>query len=520
MGMRPREVLTLALFATCLAAGAADWPQFLGPNGDGSTPEMIRTNWSELPPRELWRKPIGPGFSSMSVVGGQLFTLVRRSSQGVDHEFCAALDAQTGDELWATQVDVANYSSLSGYDDAMDGPRSTPTVDGGLVYVFTSQLKLLCLRATDGGLVWKRDFRAELGSTVIDWQSAASPLLVGDLIFVNANASGRRLMAVRKSDGSTAWSGQDDIMTHATPVFGRIGDIPQVVFYTRSGLVAVVPESGSVLWRLGFSPSPTSTAASPVIAGDYVYATAAYSAGAWVAKMTQSGARLSASLAWYQQGNAYQCHWSTPVLRDGFLYCVASPSSVSAKLTCLDIKAGTNRWTQTTVGSKSIGFGSLIRCANALIVLTEAGEMVLVDPSPSAYHELGWVKVLKLYCWNHVTLSGGRLYARSTSSTPEIVALDVAAAPPPLPALRLAAERGGTAGAFALVVRAADGSPLNSSQAGRVEILSTTNLLLPLDQWPVLNSLLKATNDAWAVDIPFGVEPARLMRAREKSGAN
>ncbi len=498
---------------------AADWPQLFGPNGDGSSPESIRTNWSELAPREIWRKSIGPGFSSIAAVGERLFTLVRRSNQGQEREFCVALDARTGDELWGADVDVADYDD-NGYNRAMDGPRSTPTVDGDRVYVFTAQLKLICLRSSDGTQVWRRDFVAELNSQVISWQNAASPLLVGDLLFVNANARGQCLMAIRKTDGSKVWSTQNDIMIHATPVFARIADTPQVIFLTRSGLVSVTPETGDVLWRLAFQPNPFSTASSPVVAGNYVYATSAYASGAWGGNVVNNGAGFVASLAWRQQGNNYQCHWSTPVADQGFLYGVPSPSSAQARLTCLDVKTGVNRWTQTTVGSGSIGFGSVIKCANALIVLTEAGELVLVEPNPAAYREIARKSVLDLYCWNHVTLANGRLYARSTSSSAQLVALDVAPVSVPLPPLKLVATQGATPDILSLTVHAADGSPLDVNQLTRVELLSTTNLLLPLEKWSISNPGFNAKDGTGITQIPQGNEPLRFLLVREKAQSN
>src|SRR2546423_10989012 len=120
MCRRFRLVLILLGMGSALAS---DWPQYAGPNLDGTSPETIRTNWSAKAPREVWRKPIGPGWSSMAVSGGRVFTLVRRTASGADREFCVALDANTGDEIWATNVDVADYTDLSGYDNRIDGPR-------------------------------------------------------------------------------------------------------------------------------------------------------------------------------------------------------------------------------------------------------------------------------------------------------------------------------------------------------------------------------------------------------------
>ena len=189
-------------------------------------------------------------------------------------------------------------------------------------------------------------------------------------------------------------------------------------------------------------------------------------------------------------------------------------------MTCLDVKTGINRWTQTTVGSRSIGYGSLIKCANALIVLTEAGELVLVEPNPAAYREIARKSVLVLYCWNHVTLANGRLYARSTSANAQLVALEVAPLSAPLPPLKLVAERGATPEALSLTIRAADGTTLDANQLGRVVLLSTTNLLLPFEQWSIFNPVFTVTNGAGNTKIPRGIDPVCFLLTREKAPSN
>lgn len=512
--MRVQFAIVLAFAVTPLLA--ADWPNYFGPKGNLSSPETIRTNWDQEPPKILWRKPIGQGFSSMAVSGSQVFTLARRTIDGAEREVCLALDADTGEELWATNLDAARYTNLSGYDDGMDGPRSTPSVDGDRLFVSTSQLKLYCLGRASGSVVWSRDFRAEFGSFLPAWENTASPLVVGGLVFLNSNAPANSLTAVRKSDGSTAWSGETDGLTHASPVFTSIDGVPQVIFLTRSGLVAVVPESGTVLWRLRFSPSATSTAASPAVVGNTVYASAAYGSGTWLARVARDAQGFTALEAAQERGTAYQAHWSTPVEQDGFLYCVPAPNSGQGRLTCLDVEAGTNRWAQTAVGSGNMGFGSVIRAANALVVLTEAGELVLVEPNPAAYSEIARFKVLERYCWNHVALANGRIYARSTSSNPEIVAVETGAGAPPVTELALGIEHAQD-GAVRLTVRA--GTPgFQTGDAARLELRSTTTLGVPLAQWQVLAAAFAITNSAAVVDIPVADETARYLRVQWKEG--
>jgi outer membrane protein assembly factor BamB len=464
-------------FGSCLLTVGADWQQYAGPNGDGSSPEFIRTNWAASPPKVLWRKPIGPGFSSIVTGNGRLFTQSKKAPNAVDRELCVALDAITGATLWQVDVGLAQYTDLAGYDERIDGPRSTPSVDGDFVYVLNAYLKLYCLRAATGAEVWSRDFKAELGSQIIEWQNTASPLIVGDLILLNMNAGTKKLIAVRKSDGATVWRAENVGMTHATPILATVEDIPQVIFLTLSGLVSVVPETGIVLWRIAFSPSSISTAASPTVAGNSVQASAAYGSGSWLARLSRTDSGFSATTVsgFPRRGNDYQYHWSTPVTEGGYIYSVAGGSSGQAKLACFDPVGGTNRWTQMTVGSGRIGLGSIIRSANCLIVMTESGELALVRPNPAAFQLIGKLKVLTDLCWNRSTLANGRLYVRNSSLTSEILAIDVAPPIPPLAPVQVSAERD-LNGTLRLEVLTVDGTPLEAAHGQRLELVFATEV--------------------------------------------
>lgn len=482
---------------------------------------MVRTNWSEAAPKVLWRKPIGQGFSSITTGGGRLFTQSKRARNVVDRELCLALNAATGEEIWRVDVGVAQYTDLAGYSEQNeDGPRSTPTVDGNFVYVLNSYLKLYCLRADTGAEVWSRDFKAELGSQVIAWQNAASPLIVGDLILLNANAGSQRLLAVRKSDGGTAWRVAGGIITHSTPTYAVIHDVPQVIFLTLSGLTSVVPETGVTLWQLPFSPSATSTASSPIVSGNLVHASAAYASGTWVARVSKNGNAFTATPvagANPRRGNDYFSHWATPVAHEGFIYTVPSQSSSQAKLACFDPVTGTNRWAQSAVGSARIGFGSVIKAKNALIVLTEDGELVLVDPNPSAYSQLGKLKVLTRLCWNHVALANGRIYARNSAANSEIIAVDVAPPLPPLPALAVTAGRLTDGTGLQLEVRAAEGGNLEADHGQQLEIISSPDVTAPSGEWTLEAYPWIPRDGGLVVEIPLLDQPAQFLQVRAKT---
>lgn len=327
-------------------------------------------------------------------------------------------------------------------------------------------------------------------------------------------------MALQKYDGFTAWSSENDGMTHATPVYATIDDVPQVIFLTRAGLVAVVPESGEILWRLRFAPSAVSTAASPAVMGNFVYGSSAFGSGTWLALVGRNGDTFSATQAWRQQGNAYQAHWATPVTHGGYFYCVSGQNSSQVRLTCLDPKGGTNLWAQARVGSGNLGFGSVIKAVNTLVVLTEAGELVLVGFNPEAYTELGRFKVLNEYCWNNVALANERIYARSTSASPEIVAVDISKREVELPSFGLTTERRGADGrSVRLTVRSESGS-LDPAQAALVELVTTTNsVTTPPAQWSVIPQPFAPSNGTWVTDFQLGTEPNRFLRVREKKEA-
>jgi outer membrane protein assembly factor BamB len=513
MKLNPWTAVSLAAAALTLPAIAADWPQYRGPLHDGSSPESIRTNWTTSPPRVLWRRSIAPGWSSIIFSGSRAFTQVRRSSGGSRREFCVALDTTTGNELWAREVDTGTYSDLAGYDNNIDGPRSTPSVDGNFVYVLTSYLKLVCLRADTGAVVWRRDFIAEFpGTNVIEWQNAASPLLVGDLIYLNANVSGNRLTAVRKSDGTTAWRGQNDTMTHATPVFSTLGGVPQVVFLTMSGLVGVDPAAGNVLWRHAFTPSITSTAATPIAVGDVIYASAAYGRGAWTARVRRSGSAFTVTDTHFRQSTSNQNHWASPILHEGFVYSVVERSLRS--LGCYDPVNRTNVWTTPTVGTRNPGFASLIKAGGVLVVLTEGGELVLVDPSPTAYRELGRFQALSEYCWNHPALSNGRLYARSSS---EIIALDVAPPSVPFPPYTLAISHNPATARLSVAVRNEGDGLLPPDAGSRLTLQSAGDFLGNATPWTEESVVWTGSAGEWTTSLP-APESSRVYRAIEKGG--
>jgi len=420
--MNTRHLLpffTLTLSAT-LQAG--EWPQYRGPSTDGRTTETIGKPWTGGAPKQVWKVASPGGFSSFAVAGGRAFTLALKEAEGAKQESLVALDANTGKELWFAPLNAAKYDG--GGDDGTgenkggDGPRSTPTADAKSVYTMSSQLALRGFDAATGKVIWTRDLLKEHAGRNISWQNAASPLLAGGLLYVAGGGAGESLLAINPKDGAVVWKAFDEKMTHATPVAANILGQPQIIFFLQSGLLAVEPKTGKELWRYAFQYS-TSTAASPVVAGDIVYCSAGYGVGAGAAKITKQGDKFVATELYRMRGNKPLAnHWSTPVVKDGHLYGMFQFKEYGkGPIKCVEIATGAVKWEK-----EGFGPGHVILAGDKLVALSDAGEIVLIDPKPTGYAELARADVLDGKCWTTPVLANGRIYARSTK---EAVCLDV-----------------------------------------------------------------------------------------------
>jgi outer membrane protein assembly factor BamB len=423
--MRARKGFTIIIAAVAgalaWAAQAADWTQFRGPNHDGTSPEKILTAWPAAGLPQIWKRPMRDGFSAISVGGGKAFTLEAREINGAEQEVCVALDADSGRELWAVPLGIAKYEEGGNWgtedNKGGDGPRSTPTYDEGKVYTYSSLMVLQCLEAATGRQIWACNLTREHAGRNIHWKSAASPLIDGGLVFVAGGGPGEALLAFDKNDGRVVWKGQDDPMTQSTPVAATILGARQVIFFTQRGLVAVVPATGAVLWRYPFRFS-TATAISPVVCGDIVYCSAAYGVGSGACRIRRAGDGFEAQQLWFQPARVLANHWSTPVYSEGYLYGLYGQAKFGeAPLLCVEAATGKICWSHAGFGP-----GGCTLVDGRVLVLSDAGDLVLVKATPEGYQEEARSHVLAGKCWNAAGVSNGRIYARSTR---EGVSLDV-----------------------------------------------------------------------------------------------
>ena len=235
-----RSLAALLIIGAASFADAADWPHWLGPKRNGSSPETgLHTTWPSTGPKVLWEATGGDGYSSVAVAGGRAITLVQKGGK----EIVLALDSAKGTELWETPL-AAAYKNMYG-----NGPRSTPTIEGDSVYVTGVTGALACLGAKDGKIVWQHDLLKDFGAKNITWGLAASPTIEGDLVLAVPGGKGAGVAAFDKKTGKLVWKLGDDKAGYATPIGITIGGQRQLIFFTAPGLLAVSP-AGKELWRV------------------------------------------------------------------------------------------------------------------------------------------------------------------------------------------------------------------------------------------------------------------------------
>ena len=218
-----KSAISLLLLLTA-AAQAADWPQWLGPQRNGISSETdLLQSWPADGPAVQWRTPLGNGFSGISIAEGRVFTMFAQS----DDEFTICLDAETGVEIWRHRTGPYYKETQGG-----DGPRSTPTVDGEIVYVLGATGKLFALAAASGTPIWEKDLVAEFSSQVPRWGFSTSPLVEGDLLLVEAGGHDGNFVvdmaidrttpvtavALDKATGATVWTALNEKMSYSSPI--------------------------------------------------------------------------------------------------------------------------------------------------------------------------------------------------------------------------------------------------------------------------------------------------------------
>jgi len=378
-----------------IAPSSRDYPQFLGPERNGTVPGVrLARDWSARPPRRLWRQAIGPGWSGLAVSEASVVT---QEQQGED-ELVVSYELRTGAVRWR-HADRARYATVI----AGEGPRATPTLSGDRAYTLGATGLLNALDLRTGARIWSRNVVGENGAESPPWGKSCSPLVLDELVIVSAGgAGGKSLVAYDRETGRLAWAGGSDGSGYGSPMMAELAGRKQILIFNRGSVAAHDPKGGAVLWEHPW-PSEQPNVCQPLpLPGDRVLVSAGYGIGSKVFQVvrTEEGG-LKASLVW--ESPRLKAKFTNIVLHDGFVYGLDD-----GVLTCLDPTNGERRWR-----AGRYGHGQVVLVGDLLLVQTEEGEIVLVQPNPSSLTELGRFAALEGKTWNPPALAGAILLVRN-----------------------------------------------------------------------------------------------------------
>jgi outer membrane protein assembly factor BamB len=388
-----------------LAAMADDWPQWRGPQRTGISKEAgLLKEWPKDGPKLLWQvKDLGDGYSTPAVVGNRIYVL---SNKGQNDEFVQALDSKDGSPVWATRLGKVGPNGIPPY----PGARSTPTVEGEMLYALGSDGDLACVKTSDGSEVWRRSLRTDFGGKPGKWAYSESPLVDGKAVVCTPGGKDATIVALDKKNGEVIWKcavPEGDDAAYASAIATDVGGVKQYVQFLQKGVVGVDARSGKFLWRYNKTgASSPANIPTPVAHDGYIY-TGTGLGGSGLAKLKVDNEEVTAEQVYFEKNLPNSIGGA--VLLGDYLY------GTNAKgLMCIEFATGKVKWQE-----KSVGAGSICSAEGRLYVHGENdGDMALVVATPDGYQEMGRFtppdqpKRGNSKAWAYPVIANGRLYVR------------------------------------------------------------------------------------------------------------
>jgi outer membrane protein assembly factor BamB len=379
------------------ATTGANWSGFRGPKRDGVIHSVggvrIQTDWSQSKPIELWRRPVGPAWSSFSVRGNHFYTQEQRG----DDEVIACYNLTTGEPVWRHRDKARFYESNAGA-----GPRATPTLSNGRVYTFGSTGILNALNARDGSVIWSRNAASDTKTKAPMWGFASSPLVVGDTVIV---ATSGVLAAYDAATGHPRWQGPADKGGYSSPQLVTIGGVAQILLLNGEGATSVAPADGKLLWKHEWNGDgivqPFVIAGSDVLLGS---GSGMAAVGLRRVAVTLGDAGWSVEERW--TSNGLKPYYNDFVVHKGHAY--GFDGSI---LACVGLEDGKRKWKGGRYGHGQI---VLLPDQDLILALSEEGELALVKAIPDQLTEVARFKAIEGKTWNHPVLVGDVLLARNS----------------------------------------------------------------------------------------------------------
>jgi outer membrane protein assembly factor BamB len=379
-----------------------DFPRYRGTTFDGVVRGLtLAKDWKTHPPREIWRHALAhhpAGFSGFAVAGNVAVTLEQRD----DKEAVVCYERATGRELWAYAYEAKHIDPMG------NGPRATPTIDGGDVFSLGATGWLVCLNGKTGGKNWAVNILEDNQARNITWALSGSPLVHGDRVIVNpgidpANNVGRGLAAYDRKSGKRIWGSGSHAAGYSSPQLATLLGREQVLLFDAGGLAGFDPASGKELWRYPWTTFQGMNIIQPLVFGDdRVLISSETSNGCAMLRVSESGGAYAVEPVWANRKMVSK--FCNPLAIAGHIYGLSLNY-----LVCLDERTGERCWQS----GRRYGHGQLLAVGDSLLVQDEFGELALVAADSARWHELGRVRIFDdPKIWNTPALAGGRLFLR------------------------------------------------------------------------------------------------------------
>lgn len=372
---------------------SAPWPSFYGPRMDGTYDETpILTEWPSSGLQQLWRRPVGGGYASMTVAQDLIFTIEQRR----DQETVAAYELKTGRERWTNAWKAFFQESMGG-----DGPRATPVYSEGRVYALGATGEFRCLDAVSGRMLWRRNILEDAGAENLSWGMAASPLIVDSLAIV---MPGKSVTAYDKTTGERRWVSLGDTAAYTAPMIATLAGVRQVLAVTADRAAGLNVSDGKLLWSFPWKTDYDVNSALPVIVdANRFLLSAGYGHGASLVEVVSSGGAMSARELWHN--NSLKAKFNNAVHHNGVVYGLDEGIMVA-----VEVSSGRRLWK----GGR-YGYGQILLAGDHIVVLTETGEVVLVKANPQRHEELAKFEALSGKTWNVPAIAQAILLVRNTT---------------------------------------------------------------------------------------------------------
>jgi outer membrane protein assembly factor BamB len=397
----------LVLFAVT-AIAAQDWPQILGPNRNGIyTGPPIVPSFPRSGPPLLWTRNVGAGFAGPAVVGDRLILFHRVNNR----ETVEAMDALTGKTIWTFDYPTS-YRDDFGFD---EGPRAIPVIAGGRIFTHGADGMLHGIDLATGKMLWSIDSRKVFDAPKGYFGVASSPVVDGNRVLVNVGGTkgfgapkpgdGAGIVAFDAATGKTLWTATNDEPSYSAPVIADIGGQHTGVFFTRTGLVAVDPATGKVLYQYRWRSRQAASvnAATPIVTGDKIFLSSSYSTGAVLLQVANNSVKPI-----WSGDESMSNHYSTSVLKDGYLYGFDGRQEFGQTLRCVELATGKVMW-----NADGFGAGTLLIAGETLVIMRESGELAFAPASPKPFRFLSRAQLLKGVVRAYPALANGRYYVRN-----------------------------------------------------------------------------------------------------------